>query len=102
MEFRTIVDAGRATVILNGRLAFASYPDFRAATMPLLELPGVSEIQLDMASVAYLDSSALGMILYFKQKAEEVQKTLVISRPAPDIATILKIVNFQKLIPIIP
>ena len=102
MEFKTSIDAGRATVFLEGRLAFGSYPDFRAATLPLLDLQGVTEVHLDMASVAYLDSSALGMILHFKLKAEAAKMTLVIARPAPDIANILKIVNFHKLMTIIP
>ena len=102
MEFRSTIDAGRATVFLEGRLSFSSYPEFRAATLPILEHPEVDEIHLDLAGVTFLDSSALGMILHFNQKAGVANKGLVISRPSPAIATVLRVVNFGKLIKILP
>ena len=102
MEFRMAIDSGCATVFLEGRLSFQSYPDFRAATVPLLALPEVNEIHLDMAGVDYLDSSALGMILHLKQKTEVAKRALCISRPSPKVATILRVVNFGKLLPILP
>lgn len=102
MEFRMVIDSGRATVFLEGRLSFQSYPDFRAATVPLLDLPEVREIHLDMAGVDLLDSSALGMILHLRQKTETAGKPLSISRPSPRIATVLRVVNFGKLVPILP
>ena len=94
MGFRMQVDHQCATVFLEGRLAFGSYPDFRAATMSALDLP---EVQ-----VIHLDSSALGMILHFKQKADLAKKTLAIIRPSPQVATVLKVVNFDRLISILP
>lgn len=86
MGFRMQVDHQCATVFLEGRLAFGSYPDFRAATMSALD---------------YMDSSALGMILHFKQKADLAKKTLAIIRPSPQVATVLKVVNFDRLISIL-
>jgi anti-anti-sigma factor len=102
MEFRTAIDSGRATVYLDGRLSFQSYPDFRAATVPYLDRPEVKEIHLDMSAVDLMDSSALGMILHFRQKAAAANKALAITRPAPAIAKILKVVNFSKLVTILP
>ncbi|MFZ1375127.1 MAG: STAS domain-containing protein [Geothrix sp.] len=102
MEFKTTVESGCATVFLQGRLAFGSYPDFRVATMAALEHPQVDRIQLNMAAVDYLDSSALGMILHFKEKADEARKGLAISSPGPHVAKVLAVVNFSRLIPILP
>jgi anti-anti-sigma factor len=102
MDFKAGFDSGCATVFLEGRLSFSSYPDFRAATSGWLERPDVKDIHLDMAAVDYLDSSALGMILHLNQKVLAAQKTLAITRPAPPIATILKVVNFNKLVTILP
>ena len=102
MGFRSVVETHRATVFLEGRLAFGSYPDFRAATVAALESPEVQEIHLDMAALDYMDSSALGMILHFKQKADLAKKTLAITRPSPQVATVLKVVNFDRLISILP
>lgn len=102
MDFKTGLDAGCATVFLEGRLSFSSYPDFRTATWPWLDRAEVTEIHLDMAAVDYLDSSALGMILHLNQKATLAQKTIAITRPSPQISNILKIVNFNKLVAILP
>ena len=89
-------------MFLEGRLAFNSYPEFRAATWPLLEHPDVHEIHLDLAGVTFLDSSALGMILHFNQKARLAKKGLALSRPSSAIATILRVVNFNKLVKVLP
>jgi len=102
MPYRTVIEAGRATVLLDGRISFRSYPDFRAATLSALENLEVKEIHLDMAGVDFLDSSALGMILHFNQKALAATKALAITRPAPPIATILQVVNFGRLVTILP
>jgi anti-anti-sigma factor len=102
MGFKTSLDSKRATVFLAGRLAFGSYSDFKTASFPLLERSEVTEIQLDLSAVEYLDSSALGMILHFRQKAEAAGKTLAITRPSPTVATVLKVVNFSKLVTILP
>ena len=102
MAYRTAIEAGRATVFLDGRISFRSYPDFRAATLSALEDLEVRAIHLDMAGVEFLDSSALGMILHFNQKALAAAKALAITRPAPPIAAILQVVNFGKLVTILP
>jgi anti-anti-sigma factor len=102
MGFKTSLDSKRATVFLEGRLAFGSYPAFKTASFPLLELPEVTEIHLDLSAVEYLDSSALGMVLHFKQKAEAAGKALAITRPSPPVAAVLKVVNFSKLVTILP
>jgi anti-anti-sigma factor len=102
MGFKTSLDSKRATVFLDGRLAFGSYADFKAASVPLLDAPEVTEIHLDMSAVEYLDSSALGMILHFKQKTETAGKALAITHPSPPVAAVLKVVNFSKLMTILP
>lgn len=101
MGYRTTIESGRATVYLEGSLSFRTFPDFRAATLPLLALAEVKEIHLDMAGVGFLDSSALGMILHYSQKTEAARKVLAISRPAPPIATILNVVNFGNLVKVL-
>jgi anti-anti-sigma factor len=102
VEFKTAIDSGRVTVFLEGRLSFQSYPDFRAATVPYLDHPEVKEFHLDMSAVDFMDSSALGMILHFRQKTEAARKALAVTHPAPAIAKILKVVNFGKLVTILP
>ncbi|WLT30258.1 STAS domain-containing protein [Geothrix sp. PMB-07] len=101
MDYKTVVDAGCATVFLDGRLAYGVYPEFRAATLAALDHPSTTRIQLDMSGVTFLDSSVLGMILYFRQRAQAAQKELAIVRPSAQVDEVLKIVNFSKLVPIL-
>jgi len=51
--------------------------------------------------VEYLDSSALGMLLLVRERAEAVGKPVVLSHPNPTVAQILDIANFRKLFTIL-
>jgi len=98
MTFPTTIRESLAVVFLQGRLSFRSYPDFKAATQGPLEDPAIREIHLDLAGVDHLDSSALGMILHLKQKADLQGKEIVLTRPSPAISTVLGVVNFGKFL----
>lgn len=60
----------RATLKLSGRFDFHSHRDFRAAYEKILETGAVREIIIDFGEVDYLDSSALGMLLLLREKAD--------------------------------
>lgn len=98
MSYLSTLDGPIATIFLQGSLSFRSYPDFKAATQPHLESPAIQALHIDMAAVEYLDSSALGMILHLKQKTDAAGKALVLTRPSAPVATVLKVVNFDKFL----
>ena len=69
----------RATLKLGGRFDFHSHRDFRSAYEKILETGGFREITIDFGEVDYLDSSALGMLLLLREKAEGAGKNVVLA-----------------------
>ncbi len=86
-----------ATLALEGRFDFNSHRDFRGAYDGLLGDPGVREIVVNFAQVDYLDSSALGMLLLLREKAESGGKAIGLTGLQGTVKQVLEIANFQRL-----
>lgn len=90
--------AGRPGRGRPGRyLHFNAHKDFRRACDTLLNEPAVRALELDLARVQYLDSSALGMLLILRDKAEERGKRVILSGARGTVRQVLEIANFAKL-----
>ncbi len=88
-------------ITVSGRFDFEIHRDFKAAYSPSRENATVREIEMDFSRVAYLDSSALGMMMLLRERALAAGKTVVLVRPNPAIVQILEIANFSKLFKIL-
>lgn len=97
MVFRTHMEDGIGTVFLEGRFTFERHQSFKAATGLLLETEGLRELHLDLASVDYMDSSALGMVLLLRERAEAAGASVVLAHPSPSVQAVLQVVQFGKL-----
>lgn len=100
MHIQTAVRDGQAVLSLAGAFDFNSHRDFRHACETLLEAQGVRSLELDLAQVDYVDSSALGMLLILRDKAEARGKQVILSRPRGTVRQVLEIANFGKLFPL--
>lgn len=89
--------AGTAEVTLSGRFDFNAHRDFRAAYEPLITDAEVMRINLDLAQVEYLDSSALGMLLMLRDKSAAANKQLALTNVRGAVKQVLDIANFGKL-----
>lgn len=87
----------RATLKLSGRFDFHSHRDFRSAYEKILETGAVREIVIDFAEVDYLDSSALGMLLLLREKADGAGKNVALAGLRGTVKQVLDIANFGKL-----
>ena len=56
---------------------------------------------VDLGNVAYLDSSALGMLLMLRDKAKSSGKTVCLANARGSVRQVLDIANFGKLFPIV-
>ena len=101
MNFSAQTIGSNGLVMLVGRLTFECHQAFRSATDPLLDTQGLHQIQLDLSGVSYMDSSALGMLLVLREKAETKGITIALVKPSPCVITILKVVQFGKLFQIL-
>ena len=92
----TIAD-GVATMYLGGRFDFNTQKEFRTAYTPLLLDAPVGSIRIDFSKVDYLDSSALGMLMLMRERAQEAGKSAELCKPNETVRKILVIANFGKL-----
>lgn len=97
MQIASEVSDGKAVLRLAGRFDFHSHRDFRGAYEQALEDKSVREIEIDFHEVDYLDSSALGMLLLLREKAEAVGKSVTLARLRGTVKQVLEIANFGKL-----
>ena len=58
-----------ATLTLAGRFDFSIHRDFRRHYEEILGTPGIRHLDVNLARVEYIDSSALGMLLLLREKA---------------------------------
>ena len=97
MQARIEIAEGRATIGLNGRFDFSAHRAFREAYAAALEAALVRELEVDLAEVDYLDSSALGMLLMLREKAQAANKTVSLRNCRGAVRQVLDIANFAKL-----
>jgi anti-anti-sigma factor len=97
MQINTNEAGQKATLKLEGRFDFNASREFRDSYERILSRREVEAIDVDLSDVNYLDSSALGMLLLLREKAEPtgVKLALVNSRGA--VRQILEVANFHKL-----
>lgn len=86
-----------ATLLMKGRFDFNAHRSFKGAYDPLLQQKNVTSIEINLADVEYMDSSALGMLLLLRERAEAEDKSVLLVRPNNILMQILNIANFKKL-----
>jgi len=91
------IDGQVARLSLEGRFDFHYHRDFRAAYDAVLAKTEIREIVVDFGRVDYLDSSALGMLLLLREKAETGGKKVKLSNLSGSVKQVLEIANFGKL-----
>jgi anti-anti-sigma factor len=97
MQINVNTVGSTTTIHLNGRFNFDSHREFRGAYDPHLSNSQVANLEIDLSKVEYLDSSALGMLLMLRERAQAANKKLTLCKPSPSVAQILDIANFSKL-----
>lgn len=86
-----------AKMEMSGRFDFNMHRAFREAYDPVLSKGGIQSLEIDMGRVEYLDSSALGMLLLLRERAQTARVSVVLCRPSSAVMQILEIANFNKL-----
>ena len=85
---------------LPEKFDFGYHKKFNDEMDAALKDPQVGDINLDFSAVSYLDSAALGMIVYLHKKASSANKKVVISNATGVAEEILKTANIQKIVTI--
>lgn len=88
----------KTTLYIRGRFDFSAHSEFRQCSEQALALPDTRKIEVNLREVDYLDSSALGMLLLLREKAQNTGKrevTLTGSRGL--VQQVLDVANFGRL-----
>ena len=91
-------DKKQHVIRIKDRFDFAIHQQFREAYQNINE-NGI-EYKLDLSATQYMDSSALGMILLLKDHADKFKSSVVIYKPAANVAKVLEIAQFHQLLTI--
>ncbi|MBU1691569.1 MAG: STAS domain-containing protein [Gammaproteobacteria bacterium] len=86
-----------ARLVLNGRFDFSSHREFRNACDEALQTPEIKVIEADFSRVDYLDSSALGMLLLLREKAQNTNLKVSLTNCTGLVQQVLDVANFQRL-----
>jgi len=97
MQISNVEADGRLILKLSGRFDFHAHRDFRAAYEKALESNNAKVLEVDFAGVDYLDSSALGMLLLFREKADASNKQVILAQLKGTVKQVLDVANFGKL-----
>lgn len=95
IELNVLDDTARMRIF--DRFDSSSYLDFKRLSETLMTNKAVQNIEVDVSSLKYMDSAALGMLLLLDEKAFKAKKSVtLISVPGP-VSEILKVANADKL-----
>ncbi|RVU30075.1 STAS domain-containing protein [Neptunomonas marina] len=91
-------DKRHVNISISDRFDYSLHQPFRDSYKDVKQ-SGVT-YKLDLSQASYMDSSALGMVLLLKEHADGQGSKVVIAKPHPSVAKILKIANFDRFVTI--
>jgi len=97
MSINTRINDPLARISMSGRFDFKVHRDFKEAYIHLLDNASISEIEIDMGKVDYMDSSALGMLMLLKERAAALKKTVSLLNTTGAVSQLLEVANFSKV-----
>ena len=94
LERKFSADKKQLTVVADEVFDFGKVQDFRVAFSTDTE--DVEEVTIDLHKTAYMDSSALGMLLNMQKLLSAKVSTFKITNTRPQVLKILQIARFDK------
>ena len=91
------IEDGVARITMSGRFDFELQRSFTEACAPLMLAKDVHNIEVELAGVDHLDSSALGMLVRLKVRAMGSNKTVTLLNPSCIASHVLEVANFNHL-----
>jgi anti-anti-sigma factor len=88
---------GERVVAFAGRLEFSRRKALADAVDGALADAGVTGVVIDLSGATYLDSSVLGQLLLFKDRAKAVGKTITLQGARGVVGDVLRIAKFDLL-----
>lgn len=87
----------KARLVISDPFDSRSYKDFKNAYLPLMNDKAVQAIEVDISTVEYLDSGALGMLFLLNETAKNEGKIVTLISVPGRVADILKMAHVDQL-----
>jgi anti-sigma B factor antagonist len=83
-------ESATATIVVSGELDLATCPQLVTSLDGVVEgRPG--DVVVDLSGVTFLDSTALTVLITFRQQLQGLGRRLVLDRPSPVVVRVLTI-----------
>jgi len=90
-----------AIISLKGVFSVHARHQFKSSYLFVMNKAGIKNIVVNLASVTFMDSSALGMLLELRQSAGVFNRIVFLSNPIEHVNKMLNIACFHKLFSIV-
>ncbi len=97
MTIEILNSGNTARMKITERFDSSVYQDFKKAYTPLIADGVVKKIEVDVSSLEYMDSAALGMLMQLNENARNVNKIVSLVGVPGRVAEILKVAHADKL-----
>lgn len=96
MELTRIISGNVCNVKLIGKFTFADHSVFKEI-FEFFTDSSINRIELDLKSVDFVDSAALGLLLLTRDEAKKASKALAIRNPQGQVKKMFEISRFYEL-----
>lgn len=101
MDIEVTGSKGRSVIRLQGRFDFAAHRQFSEAREKAMARQE-REIEVNLAGIEYLDSSALGMLLILRDTARAAGKSVALADCRGATWRAIEMANFHRVFDILP
>lgn len=88
----TTTTEGRRTLSVSGEVDVSNASELRDAIDAALA-DGAVEVEVDLADVAYIDSTGIGVLVGAAHRAQDAGGVLVVARPQRNVARVLSLLG---------
>jgi len=97
MAIQTQIQGDTFQMMVSDRFDSSSYMEFKNIVEQIMSNKSIKTISVDVSSLDYMDSAAMGMLMLLDERAEAIKKTVTLISVPGRVADILKTANADKL-----
>lgn len=96
MQYTQQIGDGVCTITMDGQFTFSDNMAFRAITEEIAK-HSISQVNIDVSALEYVDSAALGMFLLLRDFAQKRHINLALTGPQGQVKKVFDVSRFDQL-----